>query len=186
MVALLLAQQQAQVRPTTTDLAPAGIAGVGVGHLRVVDGVARQHVRLLRTTGLDVIAGHQWQREVDRCIAGIGRYFQGQRLGVATEFEQTSVRQDPAGLADHQLAHVEKLQIDFQRQESPGVTGQQPGANLQLVVEVTIVVLQMLWTQQHAFLPDDFIVIHRSSTLACLSSMLAIPSWSRIRFASVN
>ncbi len=177
LVALLLTEQQFEVRTTAADLAGGVVAGVGVGDFRVVRGVARQHVGLLRAARLDVVTGHQWQRQINRRVAGVRRHVQGQRLGVAAEFEQAAVRQNPRGLADHQLAHVEELQVDFQVEEAPDVAAQQLGTRLHLVVVVTIVVLEVLRTQQHAFLPNDFMGIHdQSSALASVSWVLRMPA----------
>lgn len=167
LIALLLAEQQFEVRATAADLAGGIVAGVGVGHFGVVRGVTREHVGLLRTARLDVVTGDQRQRQVDRRVTSVRRYVQRQRLGVATEFEQAAVRQNPRGFTDHQFAHVEELQVDLQIEETPGVTTQQLRAGFHLVIVITIVVLEVLRTQQHAFLPNDFMGIHdQSSALA--------------------
>jgi len=177
LIALLLAERQLEVRTTAAHLAGGIITGVGVGDFGLVRGVARQHVGLLRTTRLDVVTGDQRQHQVDRRVAGIRRYIQRQRLCVATQFEQTAVRQNPRSLADHQFAHVEELQIDVQVEEAPGVTAQQLGAGLHLMIVVTIVVLEVLRAQQHAFLPNDFMGIHdQSSALASIAWLLRIPA----------
>ncbi|MNN30703.1 hypothetical protein D3C81_1443600 [compost metagenome] len=114
-----------------------------------------------------MVTGDQRQRQVDRRVAGVRRHVQRQRLSVATEFEQAAVRQNPRGFTDHQFAHVEELQVDLQIKETPGVATQQLGAGFHLVIVITIVVLEVLRTQQHAFLPNDFMGIHdQSSALA--------------------
>ncbi|MNS99098.1 hypothetical protein D3C72_1334860 [compost metagenome] len=187
LVALLLAEHQTEVRPGTTDLAAGVVAGVGVGDLRLIGGIARQDIRLLRTTCFDVVARHQRQGQVDRGVAGIGRHIQDQRLGVATQLEQAAIRQDARGLADHQLAHVEKLQVDFQSQKPPAIAAQQLGAGFHLVVIVTIVVLEVLRAQQHAFLPDDFMHIHGYlSALTIVTLLERMLAWSRVRSASFS
>jgi hypothetical protein len=176
LVTLLLAQQQAYIRSAAADLTAQSVCGVGVSHLRFIGDIARQHIGLLGTTRLDPIAGHEWQGEIDGRVAGVGRHFQDQRLGVAVQFEEAAVWQDTRSLADDQSPHVQELQINFQRQEAPGVTTQQTCAKLELMIEIAIVVLQMLRAQQHSFLPDDLIVIHWSSALARLSTWLTMPS----------
>ncbi|MNL41288.1 hypothetical protein D3C87_1636900 [compost metagenome] len=121
---MLFAKQQAEVWTGTADLAGANVSRVGIGNFRVVGNVPRHHVRLLRTTGLDMVSRHQWQCQIDRRISCVRRYIQGQRTGTAIHFEETAVRQDSRGTVEHQFAHVEVLQIDFQTQETPGVTAQ--------------------------------------------------------------
>ena len=184
LVALLLAEQQAEIRAASADLADAAVAGVAVGYFLVEGDVARQHVALVRATALDVITGDQRQRQVDGGVAGVRRYVQAQRLALGTEVEQTAVRQYPTGLAHHQLAHVEKLAVDLQFEEPPGVAVQFLRTHLELVIEVAIVLLEMLWSQQHAFLPDDFMLAHRLRS--CSSSRLRMPRSSSRRLAALR
>ena len=172
----MLAEHQFEIRATAADLTGGIVAGVGVSHFSVVRGEARKHVGLLRTARLDVVTGDQRQRQKNRRVAGVRRYVQRQRFGVAAEFEQAAVRKNPRGLADHQFAHVEELQVDLQIEETPGVTAQQLGAGFHLVIVIAIVVLEVLRPQQHAFLPNDFMGIHdQLSALASVSWLLRIP-----------
>ena len=178
LVALLLAEQQAKIRPRAADLHHGILAGVGVRHLQVVGGIARQDLGLLRPTRLDVVSGDQRQGQGDRHVRGIGRHVEGERLGIAAEFEQAAVGQYAGGLADHQLAHVEELAVQLQGEEAPVVAAQQLGPGLHLVVVVAVVVLQVLRAQQHAFLPDDLVHVHRASpALPSSSPAFRMPFW---------
>src|SRR5690606_28675891 len=110
--------------------------------------------------GFDVVAGDQRQCEIDRGAAGIRRNVQRQWLAFAAQLEQGTVREDAAGLAEYQLAHVEKLAVDLQVEEAPGVAAQLLGTRLELVIVVAIALLEVLRTQQHAFLPDNLVQAH--------------------------
>lgn len=186
LVALLLAQQQAEIWQAGADLARAAVAGIGVGDVQFLGGIARQHVLLLGPAGFDVVAGDQRQREIDRSAAGIRRDVQSQRLTLAAQLEQGPVREDAAGLAEHQLAHVEELAVDLQIEESPGIAAQLLGARLELVIVVSIALLEVLRAQQHAFLPDNLVQAHAYFPSSASGSNSAMPRSSRLRAMRVR
>src|SRR5690606_20039779 len=161
LAVLFITKLQAKVGLAATDLCRAAVSCVGVGHLGLPYDVSGKDVLLLRSPRLDMVAADQRQAQVDRGIAGVGRNIQGQRLLLGAQFEQRTVGENAAGLADHQLAGGEKLMIDLQLEETPAAAGLPLGTDLQLVVVVAIVLLEVLRTQQHAFLPDN---LDRKST----------------------
>ncbi|MCY1306416.1 hypothetical protein D9M70_562770 [compost metagenome] len=144
LVALLFAEQQAEVRMAAADLADAAFAGICVSHVPFERAVAGKDVPLVGATCFDLATAHQWQREIDRRAAGIGRYIQGKRFDAALQIEQRPVGQQAAGLAQHELAVAKKLAVQLMLEETPGVTSQTLGALFQLMVVVAVVLLQVL------------------------------------------
>ena len=166
LVVVLLGQLQTEVRLAAADLAEAVVAGVRVGHVPVQGDETRQHVLLLGPAAFDVIAGGQRQGQIDRRAGGVRRDVQHQRRLLGAEVEQRAVGQDAAGPAQHQLAHVEELPVDFQTEEAPRIVAQALGAALQLMVVIAVALLEVLWLEQHAFLPDHLVQGHVSRSPA--------------------
>ena len=103
-------------------------------------------------------------------MPGIGRDIERKGLIIAAQFEQAAIRQHAGRMADDQLAHVEKLHIDLQPEKTPEVTTQHLGSGFQLVIVITVAVLEVLRAQQQAFLPDHFMHIHASSPASGFTS----------------
>jgi hypothetical protein len=80
------------------------------------------------------------------------------QLVVQRQHERRPVRQHAAARLQRQLAKGELLVVELQAGEAPRIRAQARHARLQLRLQVTVMLLQVLGLQQHALGPDDFTI----------------------------
>ncbi|MOA24339.1 hypothetical protein D3C78_1450120 [compost metagenome] len=97
----------------------------------------------------------QRQRQNHLDVLGVGREVQWRRaVGGAVEGEGGAIGHHAAGMGERQLAQFEQLCIQFQFQEPPEGSPQATAALFEVVLEVALPLLEMLWAQVHPLGPQ--------------------------------
>ena len=101
----------------------------------------------------------QRERQDHERVAQRRRHVHGRRKRIAGRtVERRSVRQHAARGPEPQLAELQERLVDGQLEEPPGVGAHRAGPQLDLSVDVTVVLLEMLGLEERPLGPDDAIV----------------------------
>ena len=131
---------------------------VAVPGLVVLGTVTRKRV----WSGFVIDFGHamtpQGQRQNHQHIASVTRHVERERQVVfRRQADRRPVGQHCMGCLQRQLAQAELLLIDCQAGEPPSVRAQPRDPGFQLALQVAVVLLQMLWLQEHPLRPHHLV-----------------------------
>ena len=131
-------------------------------HLADVAGAAEGLALLYRVAGADPL---QRQAEVDDAIAQAFLDIQRRRRRiVGGDVERRTIRQHAAGADDGQLALGQQGIVQLQLGKAPAARQERAAAAIHQGFQVAVVLLEMLWPQEHAFGPHHAVIPgHRDS-----------------------
>jgi hypothetical protein len=98
------------------------------------------------------------QRQHHCHVPGFGGDLQGQGHFIERQAHWRAVGQHAAEALQRQFAERQVLLVQFKTAEAPAIGPQGTDPGFKVCLQKTVVLLQVLWLQQHAFRPDDFTV----------------------------
>ena len=142
-------------------------AGVGVGRFIFDRAVAGGSLVLAVGGELEAPRLAHRQRQIDHAVARVLRQIEGRRvIDVFGNVERRAVLQNAAAGSHGEAAGGQQLAVDLQFGESPGMGPEAVDASAHQPLDIAVILLEVLGTEEHALRPDDLVVpghdsIHR-------------------------
>ena len=149
-------QHQGQTQAAKLDGGIPHRHGVVVFHLLLESDEARQRGRLFAKNHLFSLAATNRQREHHLFVGEVVRNFQRYRtVAPVTHLEKGAVRQQATAVAQGNASLTKHRFIQFNVEKAPEIRSLQRAPFTNMVEQIAFSPLKMVWTQEHAFGPDD-------------------------------